>query len=300
MTDELYLAPEKFRAILDFLVREFNVLPPLEFFEALQRCELPERAITLTFDDGMRTNVTYALDELVKRKLKAAFFVCPGLILEKRPIPSVEISFICREVRDGNYVIRFECQELAQPIHLQVCISSYDSRVDTIRKLDRIVIGLESRLQGLFISYLRRQFGVSAELPAIYDVADENDLKILAGEGSYIGNHTLYHSTIHTDTPEQFASDVQIASDWLDQRFARPVRIFCYPYGRDIDATEQSTQILADLGIHFGLVSQGGWAQIPQQSTLALHREQVSQSASVAKAVLPLAFLRHWWHYKSF
>jgi peptidoglycan/xylan/chitin deacetylase (PgdA/CDA1 family) len=72
----VYVTPESFGQQLDWLNRYFRVLPLHEVGRALlDRRSLPERACSITFDDGWQDNYEHALPELARRGLPATIFV---------------------------------------------------------------------------------------------------------------------------------------------------------------------------------------------------------------------------------
>lgn len=77
----LFVTPDEFRAQLDWLAAEFQVLPLHEIASALvDGRKVAPRACAITFDDGWRDNHDFALPELEKRGLPATVFVVSGRI----------------------------------------------------------------------------------------------------------------------------------------------------------------------------------------------------------------------------
>ena len=72
----MYVTPESFSEQLDWLGQYFRVLPLHEVVQTLaEGRDLPERACSITFDDGWLDNFEHALPELARRGLPATFFV---------------------------------------------------------------------------------------------------------------------------------------------------------------------------------------------------------------------------------
>ena len=110
VSSSLFVSRESFGEMLDLVVQSFNVLEPVEFFERMQAGQLPPRATLLTFDDGGVDNVTNALPELQKRDLKAAFFVCPGLIDSGAVPPTMQLARMLAQAKAGLYELSFSPQ----------------------------------------------------------------------------------------------------------------------------------------------------------------------------------------------
>ncbi len=72
----MYVTPESFRLQLDILSELFHVLPLGEVSDAIVAGRrLPRGACAITFDDGWRDNLDYALPELKRAGLPATIFV---------------------------------------------------------------------------------------------------------------------------------------------------------------------------------------------------------------------------------
>ncbi len=107
-----------------------------------------------------------------------------------------------------------------------------------------------------------------------------------------VGNHTMFHSTVNADGIEQFTADVDAAYEALEARFGSSPRVFCYPYGRTVDATAATTSRLRRMRTAWGFVTQGGSACASRTGPLNLRREQASYSAGAVKLAPLLATLR--------
>lgn len=74
----------QFRAQLDALAREFDMVAPEDLEAALTAGEpMPERACLLTFDDGLRDHYETVFPELRERGLRALFFICTAPLTER-------------------------------------------------------------------------------------------------------------------------------------------------------------------------------------------------------------------------
>ncbi|MFN8528516.1 MAG: polysaccharide deacetylase family protein [Anaerolineae bacterium] len=299
MSDDLYIPRDEFGPLLDYLRRSLNVLPPMEFFQALLEDRLPARAATLTFDDGLRDNFSHALAELQSRRMSAAFFVCPGLIEAGRTMPSVDVAYLCSSAKDGEYPLAIELDGQPAPLQMNVSLTSPESRAITGKLLSRVLLKLPSRSHESAINQIRHTLNVHTPIPSIYQLATYEELQQMHDAGMVIGNHTMFHSTISADSLEQFGQDVALASQRLDGRFQYPMRIFCYPYGRPQDITPASTKVLHDQAFDIGLLVQGGIADKALQNPLQLYREQLSYSLSASKAATFMAFARHYRRYRN-
>lgn len=71
----MFVTPETFARHLDWLARDFTILPLAEIVDALESgTTLPRGACAVTFDDGWRDNLEHALPALQARRIPATIF----------------------------------------------------------------------------------------------------------------------------------------------------------------------------------------------------------------------------------
>lgn len=283
--DSLFLPEDEFAKILDFIAGELEPLPPLQFVRHLSENTLPPRATLITFDDCTRETVMAAGRELQKRDLAAFWFACPGLIDAGTTIPSLDLLQCCMEAQPGAYTIEFDERAI------ELTISDLKSRALAHKKLWPLLFQTASRLQVGFLQTLRNALGLS-RTSSWFQLANWDELRVLSGCGMYIGNHTYLHSTVVADGIEQFKCDLETAYTRLQSEVPQSHRIFCYPYGRRIDATRSTRDCLKHLNTEYAFVTQGGIASKQDGDYLNLRREDASYSLEATKLAPVLALVR--------
>jgi len=282
--DDLFLSRSEFAATLDFVCASLCPLDPEIFLTHLENGTLPPGATLLTFDDCAEKTVTEALPELVSRNLKACFFANPGLVDAGRTVPCLELMDLCRAARAGSY-------ELRLPESVNVQITNAASRAAAYRLLWPKILASPSRQHAAMFESIRQAFGVRGSSPDAR-LASWDRLQELHDAGMLVGNHTMFHSTVDADGLDQFTADVDDAYGALEARFGLSRRVFCYPYGRPIDATLATSARLRNLRTAYGFVTQGGIACADTTGLLNLRREEAAYSAGAVKLAPLLATLR--------
>jgi peptidoglycan/xylan/chitin deacetylase (PgdA/CDA1 family) len=90
-----FLSPQRLAEQLDDIVRAFHVVPLADFGAALTgKAGLPDRAVALTFDDGLKDHHDVVLPLLQERRLPATFFVPAGPVRDRVVIPAHKIQFL--------------------------------------------------------------------------------------------------------------------------------------------------------------------------------------------------------------
>lgn len=286
LSEDLFLAPYEFARILDFVKSELFPLPPVEFLERLQSGNLPAKATLLTFDDCTREAVTDVLPQLEQRGLKACFFACPGLIADGRTIPSLELMDICAHAPLGSYSLD------GGALNTIIQISDVASRRNAFCELWPLVLRTKSQDHAGLLASFRRSFRLDTIQGVRYSLATWQQLAQLVSAGMLVGNHTMLHSTVSADGISRFRLDVERAYEALDEKLPRQQRVFCYPYGRCVDALDETTRCLQDTRTEYAFVTQGGAARPNKSGLLRLHREDASYSLGAAKLTPLLALLR--------
>src|SRR5581483_10083886 len=96
------VAPADFEGHVRALARHFNVLTLGQLAEGLDRGELPERAVGVTFDDGYANNLDTALPILAAHGVPATLFVATGYIGTDREFWWDEVARLSWTERGGD------------------------------------------------------------------------------------------------------------------------------------------------------------------------------------------------------
>jgi peptidoglycan/xylan/chitin deacetylase (PgdA/CDA1 family) len=295
--EDLFLAREEFVKVLDFVASRLCPLAPEDFLERLRAGTLPDGATLLTFDDCTAPTVEQALPELVARRLKACFFANPGLIDAGRSVPCLELMQLCAQASAGRHKAR-----LGETVSFEIAleISGPTSRAAAYRLIWPKVIACPSRRHAALFVSLAEDLGVSPHVlenpPAEFRLASWEALERLYRAGMLVANHTPFHSTVAADGLAQFTSDVAASYDVVEARFPSPNRVFCYPYGRTLDATAETATLLKTLHTEYAFVTQGGIARAGRSGLLNLRREGAVYTAGSTKLAPLLAILREAGH----
>lgn len=287
VSEDLFLSHDEFTATLDFVQANLCPLDPGTFLALLKEGDLPPGATLLTFDDCAEKTVIDAIPELISRNLKACFFANPGLVDLGRTVPALDLMDILKAAPPGSFKLR-----LREPVSVEIEISDLPSRAAAYRLLWPKILACPSREHASVFASIREAFGVSGVLSPQARLASWDLLDRLHAAGMLVGNHTMFHSTVAADGIEHFTAGVKDAYASLEARFGSSSRVFCYPYGRTVDATVDTTASLDRLRTAWAFVTQGGIACALKTGPLNLRREQASYSAGAVKLAPLLATLR--------
>ena len=197
---------------------------------------LPRRAALVTFDDGYRSIVEYALPVLRKFGIPSVFFVT-GACLQRRSLPLDNLlSHCCATVGIDRLAAALDpASRVARTLpHLVALIATmpYSRRLRLGDELGERFELDQARLRSESELFL-----------------DPDDLAGLAAYGCEVANHTRTHLFCRAIVDEASANEEFVEhAQRLESLTGRPVRAFSYPYGYRADATDMVERVLRESG----------------------------------------------------
>lgn len=208
------------KAQLCYLTRNFKVVS----LEAMVSRLAGNRAISaneivLTFDDGLRNNLTVVYPILCELQLPATFFVCPGLIGSSKWLWNHEARCRLRTL-SGEALANVRTTLLAPD-------PSVDGIVEWMKTLK---LPKRQRTEEC-IRQATPAFQPTADQCQAYDMMDWDELKSLDPGLVMIGSHTLTHPILTTLSQVEIDSELRESRRCLEQKLGRAIDFFCYPNG---------------------------------------------------------------------
>ena len=190
-----------------YLKRNFRIVP-LE--ELLRRPG--SGAIALTFDDGLKNQLTHAYPILRRHRLPATFFVCPQLVDEGRWL--------------WVHEIRARLASMPEPI-LRNPEPLEWMKALPLRERNIVEEKVRAATPGFTPTEAARRR---------CDLMNWDELNALDPSLITIGSHSLTHPILTTLDPDELLREVRDSRALLEERLGRPVPLFCYPNGTHDDA----------------------------------------------------------------
>lgn len=205
---------------LHYLVRHFKVVSLETMLDRLTHGGFPlAHEIVLTFDDGLRNNLTVVYPLLRQLQVPATMFVCPGLVESGAWL--------------WNHEMRCRMQTLAAPelAELRMKLLAPGTSVDAIVEWMK-TLRLPQRLMAeTTIRQATAGFQPTATQSEAFDIMNWEDLRSLDRNLITVGSHTLSHPILTTLSGEEIESEILESRTCLEQRLERKVDFFCYPNG---------------------------------------------------------------------
>jgi peptidoglycan/xylan/chitin deacetylase (PgdA/CDA1 family) len=215
-----HVSPEAFRRHLGYIARHYNVLPLDESFQRLREHTLPRYALAITFDDGYRNFYTHALPLLKEFRMPATIFLVTDFVLQKKPLWVDRLEYAI-----GQKKVSRE-ERIAEDIRLRAELKMLPTS-ECERRLEPIERQIGSTL---------RDF--SAER-AVYAPLTGSEIKDMQEAGITVGGHTKSHPSLPHLSDAEAAEEIEESKQALEEHFGAISQLFCYPYGRWNEKTEQ-------------------------------------------------------------
>lgn len=205
---------------LRYLVRHFKVVPLDTMLDRLTNSSVTlTNEIALTFDDGLRNNLTVVYPILRKLNLPATFFVCPGLVDSGAWL--------------WNHEMRCRLQTLAPPTlaELRIKLLTPGTSADGIVEWMKTLRLSQRRHAETIIQQASSEFCPTDAQRTDFDMMNWDDLLSLDPELITVGSHTQTHPILTTLNAQELEWELWESRRCLEKRLQRTVDLFCYPNG---------------------------------------------------------------------
>lgn len=208
---------------LRYLRRVFAIVPLAAFAASLGAARTPgrRRRAAIIFDDGLRSNVRVAYPILRALGIPATFFVCPGLIEERRWLWTHEAR---RRLQFAGPQLRQELAgELGAPAEVEAFVQWMKER-DFVHRTS-----VEQRLRQATAAFVPSDLDREA-----FDLATWEELHALDPSVVTVGSHTMTHPVLPSMSAAQIEVELRESRRMIEAKLARPAEFFSYPNG-DVD-----------------------------------------------------------------
>jgi peptidoglycan/xylan/chitin deacetylase (PgdA/CDA1 family) len=205
---------------LHYLVRHFKVVSLETMLDRLMNGSFsPAHEIVLTFDDGLRNNLTVVYPILRELQVPATMFICPALVESGQWL--------------WNHEMRCRLQTLAPQnlAELRMKLLAPGTSVEAIIEWMKTLRLQQRRMAEATIRQATAGFQPTATQREAFDIMDWDDLRSLDCNLITVGSHTLSHPILTTLTAEEIESEILESRRCLEQQLQRKADFFCYPNG---------------------------------------------------------------------
>lgn len=245
----LCVTPVNFAKHLEVLQKYSHPISLSELSAALQRGNVPRRAVVITFDDGYADNLYHAKPLLGRFGIPATFFIASGYIgggrafwwdeLEKLILHSDQLPETLQlEINQKDYQWTLGDDSVCSPKQYEENLSwrstgePFNNRQKLFMSLWRLLVqqipSNQQQILKAIASWADQTMTVdNKNLPLTVD-----ELILLAqGKHIEIGAHTVNHSSLPALSTSSQQNEILQSKKHLEEIIRAPINHFSYPYG---------------------------------------------------------------------
>lgn len=205
---------------LRFLRKNFDVVPLSAIVKKILAGDPGTgREVALTFDDGLRNNLTSLYPILQRVETPATFFVVPGLVERNEWIWTHDARERLSSLSAVDcYIFAGELQAPASD-----CLGIVDW-MKTVPNKQRLEIHqhIRERTKSFVPTPMQHQQ---------FDLMTWDELRSIDRRLITIGSHSMSHPILSMISEDEIETEIVESRRVLEERLERPVEYFCYPNG---------------------------------------------------------------------
>lgn len=276
----------RFEQQMAYLNRHYRPLDGDDLRAVLDGEPPPERAVLVTFDDGLLNNKTVALPILHRMDIPAVFFLPTGFVDAasngrlRRHWTEALIARLSHQTQQDSFaadVVQRLLPTLDTDLRLLAPSEAILHVVDHLKSLPRS--DRTDRLENL-----RNRLGdppPPSTMPAdpdghsILATMTWDDARAATNHGITLGGHTVNHERLARLPDHAAITEIEESLAAITDRTDQPADLFSYPYGRARDFDDTHKAVLAESGCRGAFTQITGFND-PSTDPLALRRIDVS------------------------
>ena len=288
--DGSLVSAENLRGQLQLLKECYHVVSPDEVREwVVGGKELPERAVLLTCDDGLRNVLTDMAPILREAGLSCLFFVLGASAAQSsQMLWYEELYLLLLAAPARSYSFDGLGDGRGMSVELGDRAQTRSAWWNLVRKLSQ----QDQSARTNFIETSRLQFGLPDHWNAEwtnsevqhrrFGLLNGSELRQLVDQGMSIGSHTLNHPMLSQQTSESAWREISESRSLLEDAIGKPIWAFAYPFGDPAAVTTREMQMAEQAGFECAFMNVGGGfgASLPR---FALPRVHVTADMSLAE-----------------
>ncbi len=264
---ELAVHPDHFHDQLDYLKKNFTVVPIGELATSMSNNTIQPRTIAITFDDGFKDNYISAAPMLDYYDLPATFYVATTAMKDRKIYWWEELQDILfqSEVLPRDFEMNIQGEVLSHTFKSdraldkrlmnQIHAWNYhlpipNERIALYMMLWRRIKPLAYHHQNTIINEIKSWAGAGVTSGQAQTM-DIREMQMLSQNPLFsIGAHSVHHAMLAEQNVNDQAFEVRESKRQIETWLGKPVKGFAYPYG-NYNAVTQT--LLREAGFEYAV-----------------------------------------------
>jgi peptidoglycan/xylan/chitin deacetylase (PgdA/CDA1 family) len=281
--------PAAFAAQMDFIRPRFNVVAVSDVLAWLRGQQpLPSNPLLITFDDGYRDNLDYALPILQERNLPAVIFLATDYTGEISPFYWDLLAYCFHHTPQT---------EVDLPLAGRQRWGDEKSRAVVMANWLYILKKLPDDEKRLIIKQLPQTLAVSIPADAFAGLhLTWDQVRTLVAAGVDMGAHTESHPILTRISLDQARREVTGSKKRIEAEINRPVTTFAYPNGLAADFNPALQRLLQQTGFEAAFTLLPGPARPAEvrRTPLAVRRILIQHKDTLPRFAAKVIGLPRW------
>ncbi len=248
-----------FREQLRFLKANYNLISPPEFQAWSEGGSgLPDRAVLLTCDDGLRSCLEYMLPVLLDERLSCIFFITGASLQSDSAMLWHELLYLAfvRARRPCQVHIANPPFEVSLEKQSQIGRACWH----TLLYLSRISKTEREHALQLIWAQLKFSERIIADTGnrLRFQVMNRNDLLTLTSTGMDVGSHTSSHLALSAMGEQSALTEIRENRAALRQLTGQSIWSLAYPFGTEEAAGPREYQLAREAGFSCAFINSAG------------------------------------------
>lgn len=219
------MSVELFEKCIKYISEKYSIIT-VEDFLSNKLNHSDKKYATISFDDGYKDNIIFALPILSKYNVKASFYVVTDCIENNTPTWTHILEYLFQNSSKSEISIDFDFL----PNNLRIKeLQTFKEKIVYVKQLKPFLKKVSHEQRNLVLNRVIDSFD-DVKLPLL--MMSWDDLKHLMGLGHNIGSHTVSHYMLGTMTNEQdVRNELQNSFNKIVEKLGVAPLTISYPVG---------------------------------------------------------------------
>jgi peptidoglycan/xylan/chitin deacetylase (PgdA/CDA1 family) len=237
---QLAVSLSRFTEQIAYFSQNYTPMSFERFLTNPAKMKASKKALIVTFDDGYKDNLLYALPVLKKYQVPAIIYVATKYACGDHDMWWYEVWAMCHE----NLKISFKWEER----FFNLSLKTMEEKMGAFTEIRSLLLGNSLGGQKRIMELLRKDLGCT---PRTYPdaVLTWDEIKQLDQEPLItIGAHTANHPCLATLSRDEAKREMLIGKQLLEEKLDHEVTHFAYPFGGYNDAGLREYELAKECG----------------------------------------------------